>query len=121
MLLYEELTRTIIGIAMEVHRALGPGFIESVYETALCMELTDRKIPFKDQVPIPVYYKNVALGEYYADLLVDEKIIIEIKAVSALVPRHEAQAIHYLAATKMRLALLINFGMPKLQFKRIIR
>ena len=121
MLLYEDLTRTIIGAAMEVHRALGPGFIESVYEMALGKELTDMKIPVEHQAPVPVVYKGVELGKYFADILVDGKIILEIKAASALIPRHDAQAIHYLAATKLRLALLLNFGTPKLQFKRIIR
>ena len=121
MLLYEDLTRTIIGIAMEIHRTLGPGFLESVYENAMGKELTDRKIPFENQFLLQVYYKEVSIGEYYADMFVDGKIILEIKAVSALVPRHEAQAIHYLAATKTRLALLLNFGTPKLQFKRIIK
>jgi GxxExxY protein len=120
-MLYEELSGTVIGAAMEVHRLLGSGFLESVYEHALELELMDRRIPFERQPPIKITYKQRQIGKYHADFLVDAKIILEIKAASALVPDHCAQALHYLAATGLRLALLLNFGAKSLQFKRIIR
>jgi GxxExxY protein len=105
---------------MEVHTLLGAGFLESVYEHALALELTVRQIPFKRQVPITVLYKQARVGEYRADFLVDSKIILKIKATSALIAEHYAQALHYLTATGLRLALLFNFGAKSLQFKRII-
>ena len=106
---------------MEVHKLLGSGFLESVYERAPALELTGRQIPFGRQVPITVMYKQAQVGEYLADFLVDGKIIVEIKATAALMAEHWAQALHYLTATGLRLALLLNFGTRSLQFKRIIR
>jgi GxxExxY protein len=119
-MIHEELTRSIIGAAMEVHRLLGPGFLESVYEHALAAELTERQIQFQRQTPISVRYKQTEVGEYRADFLVDRKVILEIKATTALIEEHHAQVLHYLAATGLRLALLLNFGAKSLQFKRII-
>jgi GxxExxY protein len=121
MLLYKELCYRIVGAAQEVHRGLGSGFLESVYEHALARELTLLSVPFVRQYPIPVIYKDATIGEYRADFLVDEKIILEIKASSCLIPEFEAQAIHYLTATRLRLAILLNFGAGSLQFKRIIK
>ncbi len=106
---------------MEVHKLLGSGLLESVYERAMAMELTLRLIPFERQVKVKVKYKEEIVGEYRADFLVDGKIILEIKAVAALTAAHYAQSIHYLAATGLRLAMLLNFGSSSLQFKRIIR
>ncbi len=120
-LLYKELSYSVIGAAMEVHKILGQGFLESVYQAALATELEIKNIPFQQQIHLPVTYKNKIIGEYIADYIVDEKIIIEIKAVSQLNNSHQAQAMHYLAATGMRLALLINFGETSLQYKRIIK
>jgi GxxExxY protein len=120
-MLYEELSGTVIGAAMEVHKLLGSGFLESVYERALALELTGRQIPLERQVPITVMYKQAQVEEYRADFLVDGKIILEIKATAALIAEHHAQALHYLTATGLRLALLLNFGTRSLQFKRIIR
>ena len=120
-MLYEELSRNVIGAAMEVHKQLGSGFLESVYEHALSLEFHSRQIAFERQVPITVMYKQEQIGEYRADFVVDGKIILEIKAASALIPEHYAQAVHYLAATGLRLALLLNFGAKSLEFKRIIR
>ncbi len=120
-MLYEELSGMIIGTAMEVHKLLGPGFLECVYERALALELMERHIPFERQVSITVMHKQEPVGEYRADFLVDGKIILEIKATAALIAGHYAQALHYLTATGLRLALLLNFGGSSLQFKRIIR
>jgi len=120
-LLYKESTFAVIGAAMEVHRILGPGFLESVYQIALARELTLRSIPFEQQKHLAVTYKDILVGEYIADVVVDGKFIVEIKAVSNWNPRHDAQAIHYLAATGMQLALLLNFGTGSLQHRRIVR
>ena len=120
MLLYKELSYQVIGAAMEVHGALGSGFLESVYGHALAHELNDRKISFERQAPVTVFYKEREIGVYWADFLVDEKIVVEIKAASALTPEHNAQAIHYLAAMRLRLGLLINFGNKSLQYRRFI-
>lgn len=121
----EELDRVaneVIGAAIEVHRTLGPGFLESVYEEALCVELTLRQIPFQRQVPVAVLYKGAAIGQTRLDLLVHGKLIVEIKTVEALAPIHKAQSISYLKATGHRLALLINFNSTFLKdgIKRII-
>jgi GxxExxY protein len=121
VLLYEDLSGLIIGAAMEVHKALGPGFLEAVYENALVCELKIREVPFAKQDPLLIFYKNLKVGTYRPDLLVDGKIIVEVKGLSSLISVHEAQALNYLAATGLRLALLINFGAKSLQFRRIIR
>ena len=119
--LYHDLSRLVIGAAIEVHRMLGPGFLKNVYEKALAHEFTLRQIPFSSQLWVSVQYKDITVGKYRADFVVDDKIIMEIKASSALVAKHDAQALHYLAATGLRLALLLNFGAASLQIKRIIR
>ncbi len=106
---------------MEVHRVLGPGFLETVYEKALAQEFDLQGIPYEKQKPLPVIYKSTVIGEYQADFVVEEKVILELKAVSALNQAHEAQAHHYLAATGLNLAILINFGAGSLQFTRIVR
>jgi GxxExxY protein len=120
-LLEKELSYVIIGAAMEVHKCLGPGFLENVYQKALEKEFSLRAIPFESQKRLPVSYKGELVGDYEADFLIDGKIILEIKAVSDLHPRHEAQAINYLAATGLHLAIVINFGASSLEYKRVIR
>jgi GxxExxY protein len=118
----DRLAREVIGAAIEVHRILGPGFLESVYEEALCVELRLRTIPFQRQVPVPIVYKGVAIGQDRLDLLVQGKLIVEIKTVETLAPIHKAQAISYLKATGHILALLINFNTAVLKdgIKRIV-
>lgn len=120
-ILHKELSCATVGAALEVHRLLGSGFLEAVYEKALAHELTLRGIPFKRQISLVVAYKEMSVGEYRADFVVDGRIVLEIKAVSALSAAHEAQAHHYLAATGLRLAILFNFGTKSLQVKRVIR
>jgi GxxExxY protein len=120
-LLYKELTFAIIGAAMEVHRILGPGFLEAVYQKALAHELRLRKIPFEEQARISVVYKEILMGEYIADFVVEGKVIVEIKSVSKLNPSHQAQAMNYLASTGCRLTLLLNFGAGSLEQRRIIK
>ena len=95
---------------MEAHKILGPGFLEAVYQSALARELVLRDVQFQQQVGLPVMYRNALIGEYFADFVIKEKLIVEIKAVSRLNASHQAQAMHYLAATGYRLALLLNFG-----------
>ena len=120
-LLYKELTFAVIGAAMEVHRILGPGFLESVYQSALARELTLCGIPCGQQVRLPVSYKDVLVGEYIADFIIDGKLIVEIKAVSNFNSQHQVRAMHYLAATGLRLALLLNFGTGSLEHRRVIK
>jgi GxxExxY protein len=120
-LLYKELTFAVIGAAMEVHRILGPGFLEAVYQVALERELSLRGIPYEKQVRLPVRYKDVLVGEYLGDFIIDGKFIVEIKAVSNFHSQHQAQAMHYLAATGRRLALLLNFGTGSLEHRRVIK
>jgi len=120
-ILFKELSFAIVGAAMEAHKILGAGFLESVYQTALEKELTLRGIPFVHQVDLPVMYKGDLIGVYKADLVVDGKIIVEIKAISRLNASHQAQAIHYLTATGLTLAIIINFGMSSLEYQRVVR
>jgi GxxExxY protein len=120
-ILFKELSYAVVGAAMEVHRLLGPGFLEIVYAEALAMEFNLRDVSFRRQVEIPVEYKRKLIGSYKADFLVEKEIILELKAGSCLNAAHFAQAQHYLAATGLRLAILINFGALSLEFKRIVR
>jgi GxxExxY protein len=120
-ILFKELSFAVIGVAMEVHSILGPGFLEAVYQTALEREMTIRNISFISQKRLLVVYKDMLVGDYIEDLVVDSKIIVEIKSVSRLNPSHQAQALHYLAATGYRLAILINFGCGSLEYRRIIK
>jgi GxxExxY protein len=114
------LTETIIGCAYAVANALGNGFLEKVYENALTHELRKRGLQVEQQRPIPVYYDQVAVGDYLADLLVQDSILVELKTVKNIEDIHKAQCIHYLKATGLQLCLLINFGTPRVQIKRIV-
>ena len=118
----DRLAHSVIGAALDVHRALGPGFLESVYESALSIELRFRSIPYKTQVPIPLYYRGQVIGESRLDLLIDEVLIVELKSVEVFTPIHTAQLISYLRASKWKLGLLINFNVPILKqgIRRII-
>jgi GxxExxY protein len=111
----DQLAREAIGAAIEVHRHLGPGFIETVYEEALVFELSLRGIPFERQKPVPVRYKGQNVGEGRIDLLVATELLVELKAVEALAPIHKAQVISYLKATGLHVGLLINFNVPVLK------
>jgi GxxExxY protein len=117
---HKELTEKIIGAAFEVHRELGHGFLEKVYETALLRELEHRSVRAAAQVEIEVRYKGQSVGLYYADILVDNSVICEIKAVDAISSAHEAQLLHYLKATGIKVGLLLNFGSRRLQVKRMV-
>ncbi len=111
-----ELTEIVIGCAIEVHRALGPGLLESTYEMCLCRELSLRNIPFERQKPIPVIYKGVKLDcGYRADVVVDGSVLVEIKAIDSLLSVHEAQLLSYLKLGGWKVGLLINFNVELLK------
>lgn len=120
-ILFAELSYQIIGAALEVHKLLGPGYLEAVYHGALALELRLYGIPFEQHKKLPVFYKGTEIGYYEADFVVDNKIILELKAVAALHPSHKSQAIHYLTTTKLQLAILLNFGAESLERERVIR
>ena len=111
----DELARAVIGAAIEVHRQLGPGFLESIYEEALCVEFENRQIPFERQKEISVSYKSRQIGVQRVDFLVGQSLIVELKAIEALADIHKAQVISYLKATHLSLGLLINFNVPVLK------
>ncbi len=119
-IIFKELSFAIIGAAMEVHNVLGPGFLEKVYQKALAHELTLRGIPFEEYKRLTVRYKGVVVGDYEADFVVDDKIILEIKSVVNLHPKHEVQTLNYLTATCFKLGLVINFGEKRLHSKRVV-
>jgi GxxExxY protein len=121
-LIYKEESYKIIGVAMEVHRELGSGFLEAVYHEAMKIELEKKDIPFIHEAELNLWYKGIPLEKtYVADFVCYNKIIIEIKALNELHSIHEAQVINYLKATNSKLGLLINFGAESLEYKRLIR
>jgi GxxExxY protein len=115
---HEELTERIIGCAMQVHSTLGPGFLESVYEKALAHELGKAGLRVECQKPITVTYDGITVGEFFADMVVEDSVMVENKAVQALHPVNEVQLVNYLTATRVAVGLLLNFGSDRLQFKR---
>ena len=119
---FNELTERVIGACIQIHRALGPGLLESAYEECLCYELSRAGIKFERQKPLPVHYKEVNLEcGYRLDLVVEQKLIVELKAVDEIAPIHEAQLLTYLKLSGLTLGLLINFNVPVLKsgIKRI--
>ena len=121
-LIFKDEVYSIMGAAMDVHRELGSGFLESVYQEALEMELTRRQIPFESQRSIKIIYKGKTLNkEFVADLICYGKIIVELKAQESLSGKEEAQVLNYLKATAIKVAVVINFGShPKLEWKRLV-
>ena len=119
-LLYSELTRTIIGAAVEVHKILGTGFLESVYDEALAIEFDLRQIPHERQKPIEVYYKNRLAKQFVCDFVAYDKIVVELKAIKEITDIESAQVLNYLKATGLNLGLLLNFGSSSLEIKRLI-
>jgi len=117
---FRDLTYKINGAVFEVHRTLGEGFLEKVYENALVFELRNQGLKAESQVPITVLYKNAIVGEYVADILVEDTIILELKTVDELTGVHQAQLLNYLKATKKPLGLLINFKGKKAMIRRLV-
>jgi GxxExxY protein len=115
-----DLTEAVIGSAFEVANVLGAGFLEKVYERALIRELASHGVNAKPQVSFPVCYKGHSVGEYFADLVVEEKVIVELKCVDRFANEHLAQCINYLKVSRLRVALLINFQKPKVEWKRVL-
>ena len=121
MIHQKELSDRIIGIAIEVHKTLGNGYLEKVYENALMLEFYQNRISADQQVALPVKYKNKIIGDYFADIVVDASIILELKTVTKILPIHEAQLLHYLKSTGLKTGYLLNFGSErKLEFKRMV-
>jgi len=120
-LIFEKEAFDIVGCCMEVHKTLGTGFLEAVYQEALALELGAANIPFEQEKPISITYKGKALDKkYFADFLCYNEIIVETKTDANLLPEHAAQLLNYLKATNRKLGILVNFGSPSLQWKRIV-
>jgi GxxExxY protein len=115
-----DLSEAVIGSAFEVANVLGAGFLEKVYERALLRELALRGVSARSQISFPVCYKGQCVGEYVADLVIGEQLIVELKCVDRLGNEHLAQCINYLKASRLRVALLINFQKPKVEWKRVL-
>ena len=120
-IIYKDLSYKITGLAMEVHSKLGYGFLEKVYENAMMVLLRREEIHAKQQAPITVYFGGEVVGNYYADILVKDKIILELKAIEKITDVHRAQTLNYLKATGLHLAILLNFGKERLQYERFVR
>ena len=116
----DDITYKINGAIFEINRELGAGFLEKVYENALVVELKTRGLQAEHQVPLIVKYKGSTVGEYFADIVVEDQVIIELKAIDSLQKIHEAQILNYLKATSYRIGLLVNFTHPKAVIKRFV-
>lgn len=116
---YGELTQKIIGVFYDVYNELGHGFLESVYEDAMAIALRDGGLEMSKQAPIPVWFRGHRIGDFKADIVVDGKLVLELKTARTLDPAHEAQLLHYLKATEFEIGLLLNFG-SRPQFRRLI-
>lgn len=113
-----ELTEIIIGCCYEVYNSLGYGFLEKVYENALCVELKQKKIQVEQQKKLTVFYKEEIVGEYIADLVVDDRVVVELKAAKEICNSHKSQLINYLKATNIKVGLLLNFSPSKVEVRR---
>jgi GxxExxY protein len=116
---YEAITHKIIGCAMKVHNVLGSGFRESIYQKALSIEMTKQELVFGMEIEMKIFYEEIEIGKRRVDFFVADKIMLELKAVSAIDDQHLAQAINYLEAYKLPIGLLINFGAKSLEYKRV--
>jgi GxxExxY protein len=114
------LTHEVINCAMEVSNTIGAGFTEKIYDNAMQVELKLRNIPYSSQKSLNVFYKDHEVGHFIPDLLIDNQLIIELKAIESIVNEHLAQVLNYLKASGLKLGLILNFGKPKLQIKRVI-
>lgn len=119
-IIYKELSYKIVGLAMEVHTELGFGFLEKVYENSLMILFEENGIRAEQQIPIKVEFYGRIVGDYIADILVEDSIILELKAIDRISPVHKAQTLNYLKATNLKLAMLLNFGKYKLEYERLV-
>jgi GxxExxY protein len=119
-IIYKDLSYKITGLALEVHNELGCGFLEKVYENAMMMLFEREKIPARQQAPADVYFHEKVIGQYFADILVENKIILELKTVDVISNIHTAQVLNYLRATGIKLGIILNFGNPKFSYKRLV-
>lgn len=122
-ILYPDLSWQIVGAAIEVHKHIGPGQLESIYQRAMMCELRRRDLSVRAQVPVPMFFKGDRVGDFYADLIVEDSVILELKAVERLVGVHTAQLLSYLRAAGLRLGILMNFNVPRMVhgIRRVIR
>ena len=118
-MLHRELTEKVLEAAFEVSKELGTGFLESVYERSMMIALLQKQITATQQVPLSVKFRGAIVGDFYADLLVEGKVVVELKAVTRILQEHKAQVINYLNATGIEVGLLINFGNPRLEYFRL--
>ena len=116
---HEDLTQRIIGICFDVSNELGAGFVESVYHRAVEIALTEQGFRVESEKSLSVHFRSRVVGQFFADLVVNETVLLELKAVKSLLPEHHAQVINYLKATGIEVGLLINFGCPKMEVKRL--
>jgi GxxExxY protein len=117
---HKELSHKIVGLAMQVHRELGSGFLEKVYENAMMVLLRKAMIPAVQQASIQVCFQRHIVGEYYADILAADTVVLELKSVARITPAHKAQALNYLKATGKKLAIILNFGKESLEYERLV-
>ncbi|MBJ6801955.1 GxxExxY protein [Geomonas propionica] len=118
-MIYEDLTRKILAACFDVSNELGSGFLESVYEKSLLIALAEAGLQAQAQVPLKVFYRNKNVGDFYADVIVEGTVLLELKAVKVLAPEHQAQIQNYLKATGIGVGLLVNFGSSKLDYRRL--
>jgi len=116
---YTEITQKIIGCTMKVHQKMRNGYVEQIYQRCLAIEFSRMNIPFRQEAELPIYYEDIQVGRRRVDFLIEEKIIVELKALSELTNQHLAQALNYLETQRLEIGLLINFGAKSLQFKRL--
>ncbi len=119
-IIYKDLSYKVIELALEVQNELGCGFLEKVYENAMMTLFERERIPAKQQAPIDVYFQGKVIGQYFADILVDNKIILELKTVEVIADVHKAQVLNYLRATGLKLGLILNFAKPRFEYKRLV-
>jgi GxxExxY protein len=119
-ILYKDLSYKIVGLAMQVHNKLGFGFSEKVYENSTMILFRREGIQAKQQTPITVYFEGEVVGDYYVDILVEDKIILELKSAEEIVDAHRSQVLNYLKATELQLAIILNFGKKMLEYERLV-
>jgi GxxExxY protein len=119
-IIHKDLSYKIIELALEVHNELGCGFLEKVYENALMILLDRERMPAEQQAPTDVYFQNKVVGQYFADIVVDNKVTLELKVADGISDVHKAQVLNYLRATGMKLGLILNFAKPRLEYKRLV-